>query len=116
MDFDKLRKVILEKSPATSMKAILHNDQIGDWGYDADLKKILGRIEHVRKDPINFKLDDDDKASMAHTRGTPNSPASSRGTLVVMMDLVFKDGGEGSIVVVDLAGAEDPVTLIGGYM
>merc|ERR1712060_285928 len=32
------------------------------------------------------------------------------------MDLLFKDGGEGSIVVVDLAGAEDPVTLIGGYM
>merc|ERR1711956_21322 len=56
-----------------------------------------------------------DPVILAHIRGTPNNPSSSRGTLYFFVDIEYKDGpGEngtgqtGTIIVVDLAGSEDP--------
>ena len=63
--------------------------------------------------PEQFQKDGMD-AGVAHIRGTPNNPTSSRGSLFTVVDVTFESGQKGRVTVVDLAGSEDPVSMVEG--
>eukprot|EP00928_Gymnodinium_smaydae_P089396 TRINITY_DN73369_c0_g1_i1.p1 TRINITY_DN73369_c0_g1~~TRINITY_DN73369_c0_g1_i1.p1 ORF type:complete len:1227 (+),score=152.00 TRINITY_DN73369_c0_g1_i1:51-3731(+) len=49
-------------------------------------------------------------------RATPNNPESSRGHLFTILDVEVENGKHGTIVVVDMAGAENPLAIAKDYV
>jgi len=102
-----------------SMGNVLFNGVPGeeqDWAFD--IQRLLAEIENLRRDQKKFNqaTSNPHAVPQAHIRGTPNNPSSSRGTLFVTLDILFKDGQKGSIAVVDLAGAEDPAVMAASFL
>eukprot|EP00930_Biecheleria_cincta_P081779 TRINITY_DN7111_c0_g1_i2.p1 TRINITY_DN7111_c0_g1~~TRINITY_DN7111_c0_g1_i2.p1 ORF type:complete len:1292 (+),score=228.55 TRINITY_DN7111_c0_g1_i2:65-3940(+) len=77
------------------------------------VKLLLTKVEKLRQNARTFAAGGD---PIAHIRGTVNNPKSSRGTLLVLTTLHYKSGMTGTISAVDLAGAEDPGTMVGGFI
>jgi len=75
------------------------------------IQRSLELVEKARKDPKTFES----FGMLAHIRATSNNPSSSRGALFIMMDFEFTNQKTGTVVVVDLAGAEDPAEMLKGF-
>lgn len=94
---------------------MFHGAERPFYNWEKDIQRVLSEIENIRREQKHFDFNKDGR-SMAHIRGTPNNPSSSRGTLYIILDIEFRDGAKGSIAVVDLAGSEDPAVMASGFM
>eukprot|EP00746_Dinoflagellata_sp_MGD_P011496 gnl/MRDRNA2_/MRDRNA2_124126_c0_seq1.p1 gnl/MRDRNA2_/MRDRNA2_124126_c0~~gnl/MRDRNA2_/MRDRNA2_124126_c0_seq1.p1 ORF type:complete len:1845 (+),score=309.40 gnl/MRDRNA2_/MRDRNA2_124126_c0_seq1:152-5686(+) len=126
VDFDKVTAKLAGNAGSMAMKLYQGKDnkpEEAEW--DKELLKILGTVEKARKRADEFTSAG--PKAMAHIRATPNNPTSSRGTLFVHLDLKYLETvadesdddveiqKEGSIIIVDLAGSEDPTTMVSAF-
>jgi len=119
LDMDALKAALSTPEFTFSIKETVPPSLAGNVAWHDQLKDVLTTIEDIRVDEQKFAAGGE---PIAHIRGTVNNPKSSRGTLVVLTNIVFKpkEGEENGIVApittVDLAGSEDPAVMVGGFM
>jgi hypothetical protein len=111
LDFGELEKTF--GSLALDLVTIMSADGEGEYDWGQGLKQVLTQIENARSEARTFAEGGD---PLGHIRATPNNPKSSRGTLFTLLDIEFDSGEHGHVSVVDLAGAEDPVVMVEGYL
>ena len=70
---------------------------------------LLSTIEELRRTPRTPM--GNDKEIPATVKGTPNNPASSRSHLFITLRVRTKDGTEGYLTLVDMAGIENPIEI-----
>jgi len=114
VDFGKIDQTLSDPKYTVNLRELISKSTSGrtDWGSEVKMK--LTDIENLRMNPNTFPAQSGSK--LAHIRATPNNPKSSRGTMIIMLDIEFNSGETGSVSVVDLAGAEDPAVLVEGFM
>ena len=71
---------------------------------------LLSTIEELRSTPRDDPTDGNKKLP-ATVKGTPNNPASSRSHLFITLRVRTKDGTEGYLTLVDMAGIENPIEI-----
>merc|ERR1711879_527309 len=112
MNFTKLSQ-ILEKYSKWIRKDLKPGS--GSINFGKEILSKLAEVETVRKSAdaavealVNFHPDLNRSKieaynPLAHIRATPNNPTSSRGVLFIMLDIKWRDGTQGNVVVADLA-------------
>jgi len=113
VNFDLLQERVSDTKFTLNLRDVTTKDLSGrmDWG--SKVKNLLQEVEALRMNANEF---DAGGEPLAHIRATPNNPKSSRGSLMVALEIDFVSGVTGNVAVVDLAGAEDPVVLASGFM
>jgi hypothetical protein len=76
---------------------------------EKQINTLLSTIEKLRKNP-RIPMGSDEKIP-ATVKGTPNNPASSRSHLFITLRVRTKDGTEGYLTLVDMAGIENPIEI-----
>eukprot|EP00929_Paragymnodinium_shiwhaense_P023972 TRINITY_DN14881_c0_g1_i3.p1 TRINITY_DN14881_c0_g1~~TRINITY_DN14881_c0_g1_i3.p1 ORF type:complete len:1452 (+),score=373.81 TRINITY_DN14881_c0_g1_i3:134-4357(+) len=109
--FETLQARLQEYS--VPLDSILSRDNENQYDWGLGVKQVLQLIETARTDVTSFEGTPE---PIAHIRATPNNPKSSRGTLFTLLEIKFNNGETGYVSVLDLAGAEDPVSMVEGYL
>eukprot|EP00930_Biecheleria_cincta_P081778 TRINITY_DN7111_c0_g1_i1.p1 TRINITY_DN7111_c0_g1~~TRINITY_DN7111_c0_g1_i1.p1 ORF type:complete len:1273 (+),score=232.03 TRINITY_DN7111_c0_g1_i1:72-3890(+) len=107
VDFDALKRKLHEPSYTVTLT---ESDATPPA---VSMKLLLTKVEKLRQNARTFAAGGD---PIPHIRGTVNNPKSSRGTLLVLTTVQYKSGMSATISAIDLAGAEDPATMVGGFI
>jgi len=87
---------------------------------DINFENLNSRKKEIRENQINILLSTIEELRStprkninlpATVKGTPNNPASSRSHLFITLRVRTKDGTEGYLTLVDMAGIENPIEI-----